>query len=68
VHLGKFPVVRKSLFCMRCNFKRQMSAANSQVEQAHTLKCCVVTVAEIKLASLKQTSFFKTPVVDKRII
>jgi hypothetical protein len=30
VHLGKFPVVQRTLFCMRCSFKRYVSAANSQ--------------------------------------
>jgi hypothetical protein len=34
VRLGKFPVVRRTLFCRRCNFKRQVSAANPQAGQA----------------------------------
>jgi hypothetical protein len=31
VRLGKFPVVRRTLFCMRCKCKRYVFAANSQV-------------------------------------
>jgi hypothetical protein len=34
VHLRKFPMVRRILFCRYCNFKRQVSAANSQAGQA----------------------------------
>jgi hypothetical protein len=30
VHLGKFPVVRGTLFCMRCSLKRWVSAASSE--------------------------------------
>jgi hypothetical protein len=30
----KFPLVRRTLFCMRCNFKRYMSAVNSQAGKA----------------------------------
>jgi hypothetical protein len=30
VRLGKLPMVRRTLFCRRCNFIRWISAANSQ--------------------------------------
>jgi hypothetical protein len=36
-HLGIFPVVRRTLFCRRCNFKREISAANSQAGQAQVI-------------------------------
>jgi hypothetical protein len=34
MRLGKFPMVRKTLFCRRCNFSIWLSAANSQAGQA----------------------------------
>jgi hypothetical protein len=34
VRLGKFPMVRRTLFCRRCNFSRFLSAGNSQAQQA----------------------------------
>jgi hypothetical protein len=34
VHLGKFQMVRRTLFCRWCSFKRWVSAANSQAGQA----------------------------------
>jgi hypothetical protein len=37
VHLEKFPMVRKTLFCRLCNSKRSASAANPEGEQAEVL-------------------------------
>jgi hypothetical protein len=34
LHLGKLPMLRRTLFVRRCNFKRWVSAANSQAGQA----------------------------------
>jgi len=34
VRLGKLPMVRRTLFCRRRNFKRQLSAANSHATHA----------------------------------
>jgi hypothetical protein len=34
MRLGKLPVVRRTLFCRRCNFNRWESAANTQVGEA----------------------------------
>jgi hypothetical protein len=34
VHLGKFPMVWRALFCSCCNFKRSVSAANSHTGEA----------------------------------
>jgi hypothetical protein len=34
VHLGKFPMVRRTLVCRRCNFKNYMSGADSQAGPA----------------------------------
>jgi hypothetical protein len=42
VHLGKFPMVRRTLFCKRCNFKRWMSAATSQAGQAYVWEELIV--------------------------
>jgi hypothetical protein len=33
VQLEKFPILRRTLFCRRCNFKSWVSAANTQVGQ-----------------------------------
>jgi hypothetical protein len=34
VHLGNFPTVRRTLFCMRCNFEKYVTAAGSQAGQS----------------------------------
>jgi hypothetical protein len=34
LHLGKFPMVQRTLFCRRCNFKMWVSDANSLLGQA----------------------------------
>jgi hypothetical protein len=36
VHLGRLPMVRRTLFCRRCNFNRWVSAANSQAGSTKT--------------------------------
>jgi hypothetical protein len=37
VHLGKFPMVQRTMFCMCCNLKRWVSIANSQARQAQVI-------------------------------
>jgi len=34
MRLGKLPVVRRTLFCRRCSFKRWLSTTNSHAGQA----------------------------------
>jgi len=35
VHLGKLPMMRRTLFCRRYNFKAELSAANSHAGQVY---------------------------------
>jgi hypothetical protein len=37
VHLGKVPMVRRTLFCTRCNLTRKVSATNSLAGQAQVI-------------------------------
>jgi hypothetical protein len=57
VHLGKFPMVRRTLFCRRFNFKRQVSAANSQAGQAWVITVLINALWRVSLIlALKRCS------------
>jgi hypothetical protein len=49
VHLGKFTVVRRTLFCMRCNFSRWLSAASSQAGHAYVMMLLMSALWRVSL-------------------
>jgi hypothetical protein len=46
VHLGKFPVVRRTLFCRRCNFKRWGFFV------CNTSPCCIAPARTVQKTSI----------------
>jgi hypothetical protein len=54
VHLVKFPMVRRKLFYRHCNFKKWLSAADSQAGYATFLKIKVKVKVTLRLAVYRQ--------------
>jgi hypothetical protein len=49
VHLEKFPMVRSTLFCRRCDFESQVSAANSQAGQTYVITDLIGSLWRVSL-------------------
>jgi hypothetical protein len=60
VHLGKFPMVRRTLFCRRCIFKRWVSAAYSQAGQAYVITLLISALWTVSLILALKRSLFNT--------
>jgi hypothetical protein len=54
----KFPMVRRTLFCRRCNFKRQVSATNSQVGQVYIITDLISALCKVSSMLALKCSLF----------
>jgi hypothetical protein len=57
MRLGKFPMVRRTLFCRCCNFSRWLSATNSQVGQVQVITVLTTALWRVNLMLLLNCSF-----------
>jgi hypothetical protein len=60
MHLGKFPLLRRSFVYRRCNFKRYVSDANSKAGKAKVITDLVSTLWRVSLILVLKRSLLKT--------
>jgi hypothetical protein len=58
MHLGKFPMVSRNLFCRRCNFKRYVSADNSHMGHAYVITVLINALWSVSLILALKRSLF----------